>query len=186
MGRAEKRKVRRMIRTGKVAQGWEPAAPGRTGAAPQVEPPRVEVGWLPELGERDAGGLGGAAPPVSAAAKDVPATAKGTAADDHDGGPAPLPPHQQATSARADELGGTDVLPAEVAPDAEQALGLLRAALDARQQAVRGEASALRACRDAGVSWSRLGEEYGLTRSGVQHRYRALERLVPEGRSSSL
>jgi hypothetical protein len=181
MGRAERRAKGRADRTGKLPPGFArkrgPKVADPLTVRPVVVPGSPPLpGALVRQGDELAGGLGGAAPPVSAAAKDVPATAQGTAADDDSGGPAPLPPHQRGSPVHSD--GGSDrgatALPPQVAPERDAALGALRLVLDERNRLTDAERVALQACRDAGVSWSTLAELYGLTRSGAQHRYRSL------------
>ena len=59
------------------------------------------------------------------------------------------------------------------------ALQALDTARSEREQADRNERAALRDARSAGVSWSRIGEVYGLTKQGAQQRFKAVATAAP-------
>ena len=52
------------------------------------------------------------------------------------------------------------------------ALGRLDSARSARESAEVAERAAVVAAREAGVSWARIGELYGLTKQGAQQRFK--------------
>lgn len=54
----------------------------------------------------------------------------------------------------------------------ESALDELGASRTAREQAEERELAAVRTARQAGASWSRIGEIYGLTKQGAQQRFK--------------
>lgn len=53
-------------------------------------------------------------------------------------------------------------------------LEVLAAALRAREAAETSELDAVRAARDAGASWTDIGDVYGLTKQGAQQRFKPL------------
>lgn len=53
-----------------------------------------------------------------------------------------------------------------------EALAALDAARVERESADAAERAAVLAAREAGVSWSRIGELYGLTKQGAQQRFK--------------
>ncbi|SHJ52227.1 hypothetical protein SAMN02745244_02698 [Tessaracoccus bendigoensis DSM 12906] len=56
--------------------------------------------------------------------------------------------------------------------EAEDALASLDAARELRELADSIELTQVRAARDQGVAWSKIGKLYGLTKQGAQQRFR--------------
>ncbi|MGD7705975.1 hypothetical protein [Microlunatus sp. Y2014] len=63
---------------------------------------------------------------------------------------------------------------------ATETLAALDAARQLRELVERTEWDLVRTARDEGVSWTRLGELYGLTKQGAQQRFRAKTRRTPK------
>ncbi|MCT1458793.1 hypothetical protein M3G03_04430 [Aestuariimicrobium sp. p3-SID1156] len=66
----------------------------------------------------------------------------------------------------------------------ESALDDLSASRAEREQAEERELASVRTARQAGASWSRIGEIYGLTKQGAQQRFKqAVQQATsPQGR----
>ncbi|MFW6596998.1 hypothetical protein ACQBAU_06295 [Propionibacteriaceae bacterium Y2011] len=63
---------------------------------------------------------------------------------------------------------------------ATETLAALDAARQLRELVERTERELVRTARDEGVSWTRLGELYGLTKQGAQQRFRAKTPSTPK------
>lgn len=63
---------------------------------------------------------------------------------------------------------------------ADSALARLAAVRSIRAQAEQLEQSEVRAARDQGTSWSKIGSVYGLTKQGAQQRFGDVRRKKPE------
>ncbi|MCV7108085.1 hypothetical protein [Mycolicibacterium chitae] len=82
-------------------------------------------------------------------------------------------PHQQLADALAELDAATDPL------------SRLDAARQIRELAEALELAQVRAAREHGTSWSKIGATYGLTKQGAQQRFRADARRPKGGRKST-
>lgn len=62
-----------------------------------------------------------------------------------------------------------------------EAIAALDSAREARELAEAAERDAVVAARDAGASWARIGELYGLTKQGAQQRFKPGVRRARRG-----